>query len=55
MEHDCIVTICVGCNMEYYDVLDVDTNWLGKMFVGDKFKNRVINIEWFWMDLREYG
>ena len=22
MEHDCIVTICVGCMMEYYDVLD---------------------------------
>ena len=55
MDADCIMTICVGCNMEYYTVLDYNSNWLGKMFVGDKFKNAVINIMLFWMDLVKYG
>ena len=55
MDDDCIMTICVGCDMEYYTVLDYNTKWNGIIFVGDKFKNAVINIGLFWMDLREYG
>ena len=51
--YDWIVTSNVCCWMETVNILDIIRNCLEKVFVGDKLKNRVINIRWFLGELEK--